>query len=405
MHPRHRLLPLALLTALVPACLDADKAAEDDALGDLDLAKDDSFQRPTEHGALTPGEPAPAALAARARYHAWDFDVYPAGPTPVELALGPQTAGAPEVDTVLYLYKQRADGRWGSYLAKNDDADGSLWSRLTRSLDAGHYRIIVKGYTARTYGRFAVTLACAGAGCSAPAPACVFGDTFAGLDRQRFAFGAPVALTAAADLDATTQAQIVRAVQASAHTDVTTVEEAFARVDGGVIERVELRDGLAVRLYVAYEYGAGDSSYGAIFDERDLAPAAEIHDGDIAECTVAPATCIFGTNHDLGARPELAVTLEATFDPASDTTALIRDQILAAARLQLPDVVGLVDLLGRVTDAEVRRVDVVHTPSGRAYSFYTYVLGDHRFGAAFVKDTTTFAVEIEDDVYARCAAF
>jgi hypothetical protein len=197
----------------------------------------------------------------------------------------------------------------------------------------------------------------------------------------------------------------VRAMQASSHTDVTTAEEAFARADGGVINRLEMRDWLAVRRYFSYEYGAGDNSYGAIFDERDVEPAAEIHDGDIAECRVPPATCIFGQHYDLAAEPNLAITLEATFDPGSDTTQLIRDQILIAARLYLPDVSGMTNLFSRVTDSEVRRVDVVHTPTRREFSFYTFILGDHRFGAAFVKNTTTLSVEIEDSVYNRCDAF
>lgn len=400
---------LFAVLAATSACLDTDaKGPEEDELGDADdLTKDDSFQRPTEHGALAYDVPANAALSRTARFHAWEFDVLLPGQTPTSIALGPQTASGATVDTVVYLYKQRADGRWGSYIAKNDDANGSLWSALSRSLDAGRYRIIVKGYTATTYGRFAVNLGCDRYACSQPVQACVFGDTFAGLDVLRFARGAEVALTSAdlAGLDATAQAQIVRALHASSHTDVTTAAEAFTRVDGGVINRIELRDGFAVRLYVAYEYGAGDNSYGAIFDERDLEPAAEIHDGDIDECTVPPATCIFGTNYDLAAQPDLAIVLEATFDPGSDTTQLIRDQILAAARLHMTNVTGMTDLFNRVTDAEVRRVDVAHTPTRREYSFYTFILGDHRFGAAFVKNTTTLAVEIEDSVYERCDAF
>ncbi len=406
---RQLALPCLFLASLSlgTACLDeGPKGPEDDALGDLEeLAKDDSFQRPTAHGELAYDVPASAALSRTARFHAWEFDVLLPGQTPTSIALGPQTANGATVDTVVYLYRQRADGRWGSYIARNDDAGGSRWSALSRSLDAGRYRIIVKGYTTTTYGRFAVNLSCDRYACSQPVQACAFGDTFAGLDVLRFARGSEVELTSAAGLDATTQAQIVRALHASSHTDVTTAAEAFARVDGGVINQLELRDNFAVRRYLAYEYGAGDNSYGAIFDERDLEPAAEIHDGDIAACTVPPATCVFGTHHDLAAQPDLAVILEATFDPGSDTTQLIRDQILTAARLHLTDVTGMTDLFNRVTDAEVRRVDVAHTPTRREYSFYTFILGDHRFGAAFVKNTTTLAVEIEDSVYARCDAF
>lgn len=403
---RGRLLVCAGLVAAVAACVDGDaKGPEDDELGDLEVAKDDSFYRPTEHGAIAYDVPANATLSRTARFHAWEHDVLLPGQTPTSITTGPQASGGATVDTVVYLYRKQANGRWGSYIAKNDDAGDSLWSEISRSLDAGQYRIIVKGYSAATYGDFAVTLRCDRYACSPPQQACVFGATFAGIDRQRFLFGADQALTSAAGLDDTTRAQIVRALQASSHTDVTTAEEAFLRAGGGVIHRIELRDALAVRRYFAYEYGAGDNSYGAIFDERDVEPAAEIHDGDIAECRVPPATCIFGTSYDLAAQPDLAITLEATFDPASDTTQLIRDQILIAARLYMTDVAGMVDLLNRVTDNEVRRVDVVHTPTRREFSFYTFILGDHRFGAAFWKNTTRLAVEIEDSVYNRCDAF
>jgi hypothetical protein len=399
------LFPLAIL-ALAPACLDSDdKGAEDDPFGDLDAAKDDSFQQPTSHGALAYNVMATSQLARTAKFHAWEFDVLLPGQTPTALALGPAVGGGPTVDTVVYLYKQQANGRWGSYIAKNDDANGSLWSYLSRSLDAGHYRVIVKGYSSTTYGKFGVTLTCDRYACSQPVDTCVFGQTFNEIDRTRFAFGATTTLTSAAGLDATSRYQIVAAMHASSHTDVTTAEEAFMRADSGEINRIELRDGFAVRKYVAWEYGAGDNSYGAIFDERDTTAAAEIHDGDIYECRVPAATCIFGTYYDLAAQEDLAVLREATFDPGSDTTQLIRDQILAAVHLQLPELTTVGGVFNRVTDNEVRRVDVVHTPTRREYSFYTYILGDHRFGAAFVKDTTSFAVEVEDNVFERCDAF
>src|SRR5690349_9430990 len=123
-----------LLAALAaaPACLDdTAKGPEDAPLGDLedlDPAKDDSFQNPTEHGALAYDVAARATLSRTARFHAWEFDVLLPGQTPTAIALGPQTASGATVDTVVYLYKRQANGRWGSYIAKNDDANGSLWS-------------------------------------------------------------------------------------------------------------------------------------------------------------------------------------------------------------------------------------------------------------------------------------
>src|SRR5687767_5456772 len=62
-------------------------------------------------------------------------------------------------------------------------------------------------------------------------------------------------------LSALERAQIIRAVQESAHTDVTTIEEAFDRVDEDLINRDVRRDSFNNQFYVRIEYGAGDNSY------------------------------------------------------------------------------------------------------------------------------------------------
>src|SRR5688572_26163572 len=104
-----RTLPALFLLTFIPACLDSDdKGGEDDPFGDLDVAKDDSFQRPTEHGALAYNVAATSALSRTARFHAWEFDVLLPGQTPTAIALGPEIGGGPTVDTVVYLYKQQA---------------------------------------------------------------------------------------------------------------------------------------------------------------------------------------------------------------------------------------------------------------------------------------------------------
>lgn len=396
------------LAALIPACAAPDdKGDEEGALDTADgLGKDDSFQKPTEHGVLALGGAGDARLTSSARFHAWEFELTGTGTAQVVVSTEPQTAGGAEVDTVAYLYRWRGD-RWGSYIAKNDDRDDedTLWSRIDDELTPGRYRVIVKGYTSTTYGKFRVALGCDGAACAPAASECVFGASWGDLDVNRFAFGAETSWTSPEGLSDLEGGQIVRALHASTHTDVTTVEEALERVDGGVITRLELRDWHAVRRYTAWRYGAGDNTYGAIFDVDSQEPVAEIHDGDFYECARPPQTCIFGGHYDLEAQPDLAITLEATFDPGSDTTAIIRDQILAAIQLELPEITTLGAAFDRVTDSEFRRVDVRHTPTGREYSFYTYILGDHRFGAAFDKGTTTFAVRIEDSVHAQCEVF
>jgi hypothetical protein len=222
------------------------------------------------------------ALSARDRIHLWELTLE----GPARLSIRTEHVGRGRaVDTLLALYRQSARG-WGRAIARDDDGGDGLYSALVRDLGAGRYRIRVAGYTEHERGAFALTVACAGDGCGQAPPACSFGGTFREIDRDRFEFPGHTELTAASPLDPLTAAQVVRAVQASAHSDVTTPAEAFERVDQHEINRIPLRDTARERDYVAYEYGAGDNSYGAIFAAAAAEPVAEIHDGDLVDCTV-----------------------------------------------------------------------------------------------------------------------
>lgn len=85
-------------------------------------------------------------------------------------------------------------------------------------------------------------------------------------------------------LSALERTQIILALQESAHTDVTTIEEAFQRTDGHEINSLVVRNQTYNQFYVEIEYGAGDNSYGAYFYWGTSAMAAAIHDGDQYEC-------------------------------------------------------------------------------------------------------------------------
>ncbi len=262
---------------------DKEAALEEELPADGKL---DSFQRPTEHGALAPGASAPARLTASERHHTWDFAL--GGAAQVAITTGPAAASGREVDTVLYLYKQKSDGGWGSYVARNDDSAGTRWSALARSLGAGRYRVLVKGYAATTRGAFAVTLGCSGAGCgAAPTTPCLLGDTYGELlANPGFSPLRSARLTAPDSLSPIEREQVIAALHESSHTDVTTVAEAFARADGGEINLTELQHQNTGTMLIAFEYGAGDNSYGAVFYLGTLDRAAAIHDGDLASCTM-----------------------------------------------------------------------------------------------------------------------
>lgn len=117
---------------------------------------------------------------------------------------------------------------------------------------------------------------------------CRFGARFQDVrDQIHVAITQRQTLTSADSLSPEVQAQVVAAVNQSSH-EVSSAAEGFGVVDGGEIEQFELVD-LARRRYTAYEYGAGDNSYGAIFvgDTTDI--AAAIIDGDLTNCLAPDA--------------------------------------------------------------------------------------------------------------------
>ena len=80
------------------------------------------------------------------------------------------------------------------------------------------------------------------------------------------------------------QQRLMVAVQQSSHTDVTTPLEAIGRVDQGEVNVTWFYEPAARRDFISFEYGAGDNSYGAIFESGKSTPAAVINDGDIIDC-------------------------------------------------------------------------------------------------------------------------
>lgn len=124
----------------------------------------------------------------------------------------------------------------------------------------------------------------------APRFDCVFGLTFRELrlGRANVVLAPQVVLRAGDVLDSLTAEQIVQAVHVSSHNDVTTAAEAFQRVDQGEINRLDLYEGSNGRAYTAFEYGAGDNSYGAIFEYGTNTLVTRIQDGDLYDGSAPP---------------------------------------------------------------------------------------------------------------------
>ena len=271
---------LAYLLIALAACTDATKAPEDGVPLDGD-AKADSFQSPTEHGTIAFGTAQTGHLTSTAKYHAWTFVLGTGAEIHAYTQRAPHKAS---IDTVLYLYQKQPNGRWGSYTARNDDNGDSEWSSLDRTLGLGEYRLIVKGYSTSTTGYFDLAVACTGAGCSSP---CLFGGSLGDLEANPgFTIGTTQRLYSPAGLSALEDQRIVLAMQESSHTDVTTVDEAFAAADQNEIDLTTVTHVASGRTFEIVDYGAGDNTYGAIFSDGGADIATAIHDGDFYRCSV-----------------------------------------------------------------------------------------------------------------------
>jgi hypothetical protein len=159
---------------LVTACIEGspDKGVEDDPLD----GKADGFYTPTDHGTLRFAAPNQAAFTDGEGFHAWTFSLSASGTVDLATELD-----APNLDTVIYLYKKGSSG-WGQAIQRNDDAsEATTASRLNVALAEGEYRLVAKAYKRTQRGAFAVTAACSGGGCPSggecPAPAALPDDT------------------------------------------------------------------------------------------------------------------------------------------------------------------------------------------------------------------------------------
>jgi hypothetical protein len=128
----------------------------------------DSWKNPTYHGDLVFGVPGGAAFTDTEFFHAWTFSLSD------EATVGVWVVPlADNMDTVMYLYRRDPGATaWGRYVARNDDFEGKMWSRLDESLGAGEYRVMVKGYKQSLRGRFKLDASCDGPGCGGDTPDC-----------------------------------------------------------------------------------------------------------------------------------------------------------------------------------------------------------------------------------------
>ncbi|MFT3692056.1 MAG: hypothetical protein QM831_02865 [Kofleriaceae bacterium] len=390
-----------LMSVSLLACASDAKGPESDVPDD---GKEDSFAKPTDHGAIAFGTAASASLSSSAQYHSWTFSL--SGSASITAATQ-RAAHAATLDTVLYLYKKTASGTWGAYIARNDDAaKGNVLSKLTETLDAGDYRVLVKGYNASVKGAFGVEVDCSGAGCAAAQAGCLFGDsqddfnsmTDANLLQNKSTF--TYAQYMAANLGAVMDQRIIAGINASAN-QVTTVQDAFAAADQGEIDINHIYDLAGARAFIAIQYGAGDNPYGAIFSATDATEVAALRDSDIDDCTVDHATCDLHQNYgDFKADAAWVKQSTKTVTAASQLSGTQATNALAAIKVAYSDATTLAQGLTEIDAGGL--VVATYKNGSEAVETYDYGAGDNTYGAIYVAGTTTLAAEIHDGDFYGC---
>ena len=385
------------------ACVSDDKGPEEES--PPDGSKEDSFRAPIDHGAIAFGTPATSALTADEHFHAWTFEL--SGDAKVDLATSYAVAGQRKTDTVLYMYKEGPTG-WGAFIARNDDAGSSVYSKLSKQLGAGRYRALVKGHLASTTGKFKLTADCTGSGCTPP-PTCLFGATYGDIaSNPALTNNAHQVINAAtlATYSAEQKRRLVVAVQQSSHTDVMTPEEALAAVDQMEINLDYITEGSSRRQFAAYEYGAGDNSYGAIFDNVTGTLVSSIHDGDLESCTVRRETCQLPEDYQvMKTAPAFTHGTARVITAATQLSATERAQ----ADVTLKRIYGASTSVEQgIAMADGHRINVQlyrHTASGRDLTVIELGAGDTSVGAIFYGTTTDRAGVIEDLFITGCTLF
>ena len=381
-----------------------DKAPEEELLVE-DGGKADSQRKPTDHGLIAFGTPAVSALTPTERYHAWTFEL--SGDAQIDLTTSYAVLGQRRTDTVLYLYKEGPTG-WGSYIAKNDDYGSTTYSKLVRQLGAGRYRALVKGHLASTMGKFKLTAMCNGPGCFNTS--CLFGQTYGEIfDNPALTIINKRKITPATlpTLNDTERQWLVDAVKQSSHTDVVTAEEALSRVDQDEMNITYMAEPAAQRMFVAFEYGAGDNSYGAIFSRIDGSMVTNIHDGDLERCTVKREVCLLSEDWS-AMRMDSAFTRTSTrlITAANQLTGIESQQALDTfVHSYGGDIATVADGLAMADGNLLNLVDFRHVSTGAHVTVFEHGAGDTSVGVIYYTGELRRAATIDDLYIGNCTFF
>jgi hypothetical protein len=118
---------------------------------------------------------------------------------------------------------------------------------------------------------------------------CAFGDTWRGVYRTPgIAVTRERTARQLSHMSAVEKRQVVAAMVAAGHTDIHSAAAALERADSNEIHLVDLWDESHGAPFLGVEFGAGDTSVGAIFRVGSTAVVVRNGDGDLYDCALPP---------------------------------------------------------------------------------------------------------------------
>jgi hypothetical protein len=199
---------------------------------------------------------------------------------------------------------------------------------------------------------------------------------------------------------------LVRAVHESSWTDVMTATDALAAVDQEEMNVTWFAEPAGRRTFVAFEYGAGDNSYGAFFEKRSGERAAAIHDGDLYECSVQRQHCALPEDYaTMKNDPAFTKTATRTVTAASQLSA----SEAAQAAIAMPVVYGgpttVADGIAQADGGEINVVTYQEAATDREVTVLEWGAGDTSVGMLFHGTSTKSAGVIDDLFIDGCTLF
>ena len=201
-------------------------------------------------------------------------------------------------------------------------------------------------------------------------------------------------LTDVTDIEFLLGQQLVAATRQSTHKNVTTPEEALAAVDEGGFVITRFNDPKTREQFIAIDYGAGDSTYGAIFKTYSSKATFGIHDGEIALPSPDVGLNTGDDWNDVLARSEVK-SRETLTDVTGLDALLLGEQIVAAVHQSTyTHVTTAAEALAAVDEGGFQVTHFNDVQTGKQYIGIDYGAGDNTYGAIFEADSgrPTYAI-------------